>query len=405
VRLIHAQGRSLFSTSIRNPSDRVRLADAPAEISGVWATGESRAVVGTKNGAYLADLRAPRAMVALSVPAELAPAGIDQVSASADGRRLALGVRTTSGTGASAVQVYDLAGEGADRLAVRSSFTAGTSVSRNLSLSHSGRYLAVTAEHKVDVVDLQTRTTKTVTIEGGATVTRTDWIGDTEQVLVSAGASVIMDGTGVNTTTPGYLTRVDAATGAATRFLEGANIRGAAVSPDGRYLAVVFFEGPYSPSGSTDRIVNTISFRSLANPGVELAPLFRHETRGRSPAELRLGEWSRDSTAFQVHSLNTGGQSDQGAMLLSIVTGQPILQRSVTYYNLSRVTLALAGPFYVLDARHLYQGPDAPSEQSIVVRNVDGSEETTLFSAKVTPNVENNELPITSAQVVQVVAP
>jgi hypothetical protein len=55
-----------------------------------------------------------------------------------------------------------------------------------------------------------------------------------------------------------------------------------------------------------------------------------------------------------------------------------------------------------LQVQHRYNGPEAQSDQNITLQNFDNSEQTNLYSGKVTPNAENNDTTIRFAQVVQV---
>ncbi len=164
---------------------------------------------------------------------------------------------------------------------------------------------------------------------------------------------------------------------------------------------------PIVTGGASSETVSAVSFRALANPAVELAPAHEQGTPGRTSYEPGLEQWSADGTYLVMKSdagLTAGGYVAD-VSLVSLVTGRPIQASRLDGGHLSTVMLRLAGPLYTLQATHLYNGPEQPTDQSLVVQNVDGSEKTTLYAAKVMPNVEHNDVPIRTAQVVQVVAP
>ena len=407
-RLTYAQGRTLFSQALRNPSDLQRLGDAPAPITNLWTIGGGRAVTATASGAHLVDLAQARPPKALSLPAGLAQASVEEVASSADGRRVAIRYRAP-GDSISVVQVYELGATAGDKLDVREAWTAYQGEGAGPRLSRDGAYLVVSAANSIVIVNLNNREAYQVALGVRAPVTRAEWIGRTHRLMVSTGGYDTFDpasNTYVNT--PGAVYLVDTPPNPGTvRVLEGPNIRAISVSPDGNYFALRSSKGPFVPASPSGSVVNTVSFRAVAEPGVELVGAYEQGTAGRSSQEPVLGEWSADGTYLMVRSFAslTAGAFVEDAHLVTPVTGRPIQENRIEGWNLSTRRLNLAGPFYLLAANHVYQGPEADSQQEIGVRNVDGSEQVTLFRAAVRPNVENNDLPIRTARVAQVVKP
>ncbi len=407
-RLIHAQGNAVYSRSIRNTAGTIKLADAPAAIANLWTVGDGRALVATAGGPYLVDLAGARPPQALPRPASLGQAGVEEVSSSADGRLVAVRYRVPAAS-ASVVQAYELGASSGDRLEIRDTWTAYEGDSTGLRLSHDGAYILLHAGRGITIVHWAERRAYQLPLDDRADITGAEWIGRSHRLLASAGGFDTFDpATGMYSNTPGAVYLVDAPPNqGVVQVLAGPGIRAISVSPDGNYFALRSSKGPFVPGSSSNAVVNTVSFRAIAEPGVELAPAYEQGSIGRNSHEPRLGEWSTDGTYIVVRSgaTLTAGAFVEEANLVSPVTGRPIQQNRIEGGNLSTMSLRLAGPFYILAANHIYRGPEADTLQSIVVRNLDGSEQTELFSASVRPNVENNDLPVRTARVTQVVQP
>ena len=97
-----------------------------------------------------------------------------------------------------------------------------------------------------------------------------------------------------------------------------------------------------------------------------------------------------------------GGTNASDFSFVSLVNGQYLKKVNVPGNYNSYNTFNLAASLYTLKALHTYNGPDAPTDQTITLQNFDDSEQTVLFSAKITPNAELNYVTTYFARVVQV---
>lgn len=403
-RMIQPIGKTLYSIAVRNPQDKIKVGDAPDNITGLWALNEGRAVVATANGTYLADLTRQRAFKKLDLPAGLNQPYIIQALSSPDATRLVLLVGTKD---KAIVQVYNTGTLANDNLTVNGTFTAydGLSNDSTLKLSGDSRYLALVGNNnptyvvdKVNVLDFSNGNKQTFNIS----VSQVEWIGKSSRLLVTASSTYKPNTPPDNPVViPGKVSVVDVSNGNTNALLEAKNIRQAIPSPDGNYFALKLSQGDYPITYGSSSITSIISFRAFANPTFELAPLYEHNATGRDAYEPTLTGWSADGTYALVQSFvtNTGGSYQTRISLVSAVSGQAILKSDINWGYLGSLSFRLAAAFYTFTATHTYNGPGRPSDESIVMQNVDGSDKVTLYSAQIP---SNDDTAARLAQVVQV---
>ncbi|HEX2912563.1 MAG TPA: hypothetical protein VH186_17270 [Chloroflexia bacterium] len=408
-RLVVPEGQNLLSNSLRG-NDSKWLGSAPANISGLWTTTQSSAIVSTGGDLYLADLRSARPFLALPLPAGLAYPKVREVALSSDSR---VAVSLTDSRikeneysyvpEKSAIQVYRLPALPADNRALLESYSAysGLSVTASqLKLSANGRYLAFLdggplndQPFWLNLFDLDKRTNQRIKLFEHGDNVRLDWIGQTEQLIVSTGyyAQVVLD---KSTVIDGQIVQVDAASGTIKKLLQLAPMVDASVSPDGHYLAVLAEKG-YDSQGTFN---GELTLRELANPTVPIVPSYLQGTAGRYSYQATLEGWSQDGSYLVVKSTASRiagiGARDYG--LVSLATGKAIQKFSDQGYYSTATTLRPENPFYILKASNQYNGPDAPTLQTFSTENQDGSDRVTLFS------FQNNETALLLARIVQV---
>ncbi len=404
-RLINPVGKTLYSTSIRKPSDKVILGDAPSTITGLWALNEGRAIVAVDKKTYLADLTKARAFKELTPPTGdgLNPANIAvfQAVGSPDSKKIAI----TFGSGSTqVVQVYEVNTLSGDNIAVTDNyraFTLSSNNTKNIAFSDDSRYLMAAINDGLAIFDVIGRQNKVLDVKGPAY-----WVGKSNQLLVTSPPVVQYDEavSAYKVITNGKISLVDAVTNTIKQLVEGPKIKEALPSPDGNYFALRQSVNLFDSSGSSSLIKNLLTFRSIADPTNDLTPTFEQGTGGRSSSEPSLVGWSADGTYLQIQSRAgfTAGSNRTDNSFVSLVNGKPLKQQEVPGNYLSVVSLRLAAPVYTIKALHTYNGPYEPSDQSITLQNFDNSEQTVLFSVKVTQNQTNNDTPIRLARVVQV---
>jgi hypothetical protein len=403
-RLVQPQGKSLYSTAIRKPADKVKLGDAPSTITTAWALNEGRAVVAADKKTYLADLTRARAFNELIPPTgdglDPATLAVWRAVGSPDGRKVAI---TFSSGSNIVVQVYESNTLSGDNIAVNKSSKAFAFESNNpgkVAFSADSRYLAVGQNDKLHVYDGNNGQTKVYDVSGPAY-----WLGKTGKLLVTTRSVYTFDPvSGTSTVTPGKVTVVDAVAQTTTKLLEGPNVREALPSPDGNYFALRQTPEGVNPEGVGSSSTSLLTFRAVADPNRDLSPAFEHTSSGRNTGEAALIGWNDDGTFVQIQSFinNTAGANVTDVNFVSLVNGKSLKKVSIPGNYLSYNQLQLAGSLYTIKATHTYNGPTAPSDQLITLQNFDDSEQTVLFSAKVTPNEALNDTAIRFARVVQV---
>jgi len=404
-RLVQPVGNTLFSTNIRKPSDKVNLGSAPSTITGVWALNEGRAVVTAGGKTYLVDLTKNRAFKQLTPPTGdgLDPNNIAvwRATGSADGTKIAV---TYSTGGNVVVQVYVVNTLGGDNLAVIDSYKAfavQSSTPGVVTFSADGRYLAMPGFSEFNLFDSSNRQEYSLPF-GGTSY----WIGDSYLLMVTTPAVQKYDST-TNTyqvVTPGKITIISAVTGANWTLASGPYIREAIPSPDGNYFALRQSEPNSDPSGSSSLVKSNLTFRSYDKPDTDLTPAYSQGTGGRASTEPKLVGWNADGTFVQFSSYAslTGGSNHTDISFVSLVNGKGLKEVGLNGNYMSTHKLSMVASLYTLDMLHLYNGPEAQSDQTITLQNFDNSEQTVLYSNKVTPNVQYNDYSIQFAQVVQV---
>jgi hypothetical protein len=404
-RLIQPVGDTLFSTNIRKPSDKINLGSAPSTIIGSWALNEGRAVVAVSGKTYLADLTKNRPFKQLTPPAGdgLDPNNIAvwRATGSADGTKVAI---TYSTGGNVVVQVYVLNTLGGDNLAVIDSYKAfavQSSAPGEATFSADGRYLALPGFSQFNYFDTSTRQEYSLPF-GGTSY----WLGDSYLLMVTT-PNVQKYDSATNTyqvVTPGKITIITAVTGANWTLVEGPYIRQAIPSPDGHYFALRQAEPNSDPAGVSDLVKSNLTFRSYDKPDTDLTPAYSQGTGGRASTEPMLVGWNADGTFVQFSSYAslTGGTNHTDLSFVSLVNGQDLKKVGLVGSYLTTLRVSLAASLYTLEVLHRYNGPEAQTDQSITLQNFDNSEQTSLYSNKVTPNAEYNDTAIRYAQVVQV---
>lgn len=403
------QGKTLLSISTRNAQDRISIADLPDPITGLWALNEGRAIVATANNTYLVDLTRRREVGVLPLPAGLSKTAIVNVTPSSDGRWLAVQVSQQAAGNdfnTSFVQVYEMGTLASNNLQVLNNFTVFDKVPSSqlvrVGFSANSRYLVnlesiVGQVNEINVFELNNRTTKTMQVAAKDQRFRAEWVGKSEQLLISR-LETLSAGKVLN---PSSIALGYASTGAVSSLLQTPNLRQATPSPDGNYF-VIMSDKPEANNFQYN--INTFSFRALANPGVALFPLYEQGTGGRTSAEPTIEGWSADGTLLMVRSSagGTAGANTADAKLVSLATGSVFKGYNVAAYYLSFNQLTLVGAVQVLRAKVTYNGPERPTEQVVEVQNLDGSEALTLYSFNITLGELNNGSQARLAQVVQV---
>jgi hypothetical protein len=409
-RLLTGQANKLISRQLNSPQS-FEHASLNAHIQQVWAIGEGRAVVTTVTsqgysssavgGVYLVDIPRQRPAKSLPVPADYTVANL---TASADGRWLAIGFQTIASVGSTSttiIQLYELGTLATDNLEIRNSISAyhGGLLSttpfgdRNgqyqLAFSQNGRYLAFfqagAKDDELVLVDVNTRAIQTIILaipsyfdQNSEFVSRFQlhlgWIGDSPKLMVSLAGKVLL---------------VDAATGKTQTLLEERDILSALPSPDGTYFALMTTSEP--------GLGGAIKFRALATPTVDFVkPSYVQSTMGgRYWFYPYFTGWNADGSAVAVGSDSPGpATSVREVALVSIASGKPVYKKSLTdlfggYQQVSNVKLAY--PFYLLSITHEYKSGAASIQQNLAIVNQDGTGEQTLLSLSF-PNENWGEL-------------
>ncbi|HEX2913041.1 MAG TPA: hypothetical protein VH186_19710 [Chloroflexia bacterium] len=408
-RVVAAQGKSLLSSSVRK-QENIKLGDAGDNIYNLWTTRQSAAFVAAGNNLYLANLTRPGSFASLPLPTGVSNPVVREVGQSADSLTAAalLDSRVKDSNGVltvekAAIQVYNPGLLQSNNTALTGTFTAYPDLPQSVQkvrVSADGSYLAFleggpafNQPFWLNIMNLQDRSTRRIKVADYGDRSSLEFIGRSNQLLVSFGnyVSSTLDNL---LKVAGRVLQVDATTGNLKTLLEGDTIRSASVSPDGNYFALLT---------SSDRteggiIYDTLSFRKLADPQTILVPTYDQGTSGRQSYEPTLEGWSSDGTAIAVRSSATGtaGVGFQEVSLVSLVTGKPLQQNKTQLGYYSQLLFNLSSPYYWTKLDLAYKGPEAPSEQTISVENLDGSEKLTLFSFK------NNETGARLAKMVQV---
>lgn len=408
-RLLTGQANKLISRQLNSPQS-FEHASLNANIQQVWAIGEGRAVVTTVTsqgysspavaGIYLVDLTRQRPPKSLPLPAGLADYAVANLTASADGRWLAIGFQTSATVSGSPtiIQLYELGTLATDNLEIHSSFSAyhGGLLSApfgakddQFAFSQNGQYLAFfKAGDKSDelvVLDVNTRATQTIILaipsyfdQNSEFVSRFQlhlgWVGGSPKLMISLAGKVLL---------------VDAATGKSQALLEERDILSALPSPDGTYFALMTTSEP--------GLGGAIKFRALATPTVDLVkPSYVQSTMGgRYWFYPYFTGWNADGTAVAVGSDSPGpATSVREVALVSMASGKPVYKKSLTdlfggYQQVSNVKLAY--PFYLLSITHEYKSGAASIQQNVAIVNQDGMGEQTLLSLSL-PNENLSEL-------------
>lgn len=407
--LVAPQGQALLAGTVYS-GESYRLGEAPAPIYGCWPTAQSAALVAADNKFYLADLNQARPFTELPQPRNQTSPVVREAAVSGDGLLAAALFDSRDSQNeylaqpvSSALQIFQLSKLEKDNLAWVSSYTAYENLplsASNLRISPDGKYLAFLEGGPsydqpfwLNTLDLQTNARQRLKLLDFGTNLGLDWVGRTNRLVVSAGyyAQVVQD---TPTLVPGRVLLVDVQKGSLQTVMEIAGLRAASLSPDGFYLALLSEKG-YDSQGT---FTSEVSFRALNNPSVELAPAYSQGTPGRYSYEATLGDWSRDGTYLLVRSTaaRPAGINAQDVSLVSVVTGQPLQQISTSGYYSTAPFIKLGGPFFILKAANQYNGPDAPSAQSLSVENLDGTGKISLF------NFQDNELALRLARLIQV---
>ena len=403
-RVVTPQDTSLLSIKLDGTQTVVGKTSDP--ITGSWAFGEGRAVVATDNGVYLADLTKNR-FKQLDLPNVVKGTSVSSVSqAAGDPSRLAisfLGLQQN----ATIIGIFQLGTlDSGDNLQVKDSiFLSGVEnpTSTEVSFSYSGKFLLIDQQVVYSLADQKTLDIGTiVNITDPDYLYSIEWVGHTDKLITTVNAAgLFADGA----TTTGTVSLIDASTGSSIKLLEDANIYQALPSPDGNYLALLFFKTNQSTDLSSLMITSRLHFASLNNPTVPVTGDYEQSTMGLVRAEPFLQGWNADGTYVALSSLNSGvaGGSTNNINFISLANGAAIFKTSLPNVFPSYNLLKLAGPFYILHAIHESNEFAPATKQTITIQNLDGSNQKDVLSLNVPTHAPaNRETTITNAQLVQV---
>ncbi|MEI6046036.1 MAG: hypothetical protein WCS37_16925 [Chloroflexota bacterium] len=388
-RLIVPQNLSLLSSSIRKvetASRNVRLGEVPGKIYGIWSSTQGTTLIGAESGVYLASLATPGAFKKLAIDAIVKNGQVQDASWSADGRQLAVLFASrlpdqynTIVYNKSVVQIYQI-----DNLVSSNTFVAYDNLTvydaplAQFKFSPDGKYLAFFEPSstgiysvRIDLLEISSRNQRQLKIGDYLNGTQLEWVAETGQLIAS------MESMGTDTV--GKVLLINPASGASTTLLENPALLRASVSPDGNYLAAMFKVASVDNPG----VMKTISFRKLSNPTVEIVPSYQQGTGGRSYFQATFAGWSRDGSylAIRTTASGTAGIHHEDFNLVSLATGKPIQQTRINTYFINTIALNLAGPHQVLRASSEPNPVTLVTTQTLTVRNLDGSDEVTLFSS------------------------
>ncbi|MEI6047161.1 MAG: hypothetical protein WCS37_22695, partial [Chloroflexota bacterium] len=285
-RMVTSQGKSLISTDLKS-SQSFKHGETPSDIMRIWTTSESRAVVATQNGLYLADLTGQRPFQSLKAPDKISNFEVMEVYTYANGRKIAVLFHQIGGT-ETAIQIYELGVIETNNLNVNNTSTVYSSqdwISRVM-VSPDGQYLVFYSvgqelpyDGYLNILQLSNGTSKkfkVADIDTGLDV-RLSWAGSTNRLLVSVTSRRTTE-TEVAKRLPGKVLLVDVSNGNSQILLQDLAIHEALTSPDGNYFALIIDQQPFR---SAEVLYGSISFRKLSDPTQPLAPPYQQGTGNR----------------------------------------------------------------------------------------------------------------------------